>query len=100
MLEPAHIVGISKTRYVLATPRFLEWQRDLPPTDTNDPSASDPQDPRRRPARRRGDRRFRLPAAVVLVFESRIAHRPPSHRAPWCPRRSRAQFGVAGVRPG
>ena len=29
MLEPAHIVGISKTRYVLATPRCLEWRHAL-----------------------------------------------------------------------
>ena len=27
--EPAHIVGVSKTAYVLATPRCLEWRRDL-----------------------------------------------------------------------
>ena len=30
MLEPAHFVGISKTAYVLATPRCLEWRHDLP----------------------------------------------------------------------
>jgi hypothetical protein len=27
--EPAHIVGISETAYVLATPRCLDWRRDL-----------------------------------------------------------------------
>ncbi len=59
MLELAHIVGISKTTYVLATPRCLEWRRDPQATSTNhDPSESDSPDPCRRPARRhRGDRR-------------------------------------------
>ena len=70
--EPAHIVGVSKTAYVLATPRCLDWRRDLQRTSTNnDPSDSDSQDPRRRPARRhRGDRRSpRLPVAGVLVLD-------------------------------
>ena len=70
--EPAHIVGVSKTAYVLATPRCLQWRRDLQPTSTNsDPPDSDPQDPRRRPARRhRGDRRSpRPPVAGVLVLD-------------------------------
>src|SRR6266536_2063922 len=69
--ELAHLVGISKTTYVLATPRFLEWRHDLPRTSTNhDPSDSDSQDPCRRPAsRHRGDRRSpRLPAAGVLAL--------------------------------
>ena len=69
--EPAHIVGISKTTYVLATPRCLDWRHDLQRTSTNnDPSDSDSQDPCRRPARRhRGDRRGpRLPVAGVLVL--------------------------------
>ena len=70
--EPAHIVGVSKTAYVLATPRCLEWRRDLQRTSTNnDPPDSDSQDPCRRPARRhRGDRRSpRLPVAGVLVLD-------------------------------
>ena len=70
--EPAHIVGVSKTAYVLATPRCLEWRRDLQPTSTNnDPPDPDSQDPCRRPARRhRGDRRSpRLPVAGVLVLD-------------------------------
>jgi hypothetical protein len=33
--EPAHIVGISKTTYVPATPRCLDWRRDLQRTSTN-----------------------------------------------------------------
>ena len=64
--ELAHVVGISKTRYVLATRRCLEWRHDLRQTSTNnDPSDSDSQDPCRRPAgRHRGDRRSpRLPVA-------------------------------------
>ncbi|HMC71253.1 MAG TPA: hypothetical protein VKJ07_19010 [Mycobacteriales bacterium] len=35
MLEPAHIVGISKTTYALATPRCLEWRHGLQQTSTN-----------------------------------------------------------------
>jgi D-alanyl-D-alanine carboxypeptidase (penicillin-binding protein 5/6) len=35
MLEPAHIAGISKIAYVLATPRCLDWRRDLRATSTN-----------------------------------------------------------------
>ena len=72
MLEPAHIVGVSKTTYVLATPRCLDWRRDLQQTSTNNaPSDSDSQDPCRWPAsRHRGDRRSpRLPLARVLVLD-------------------------------
>src|SRR5918995_114877 len=44
MPEPAHIVGISKTAYVLATPRCLDCRRDPQQTSTNeDPSDSDSQ---------------------------------------------------------
>src|SRR6188768_4166572 len=80
MVEPAHIVGISKTAYVLATPRCLEWRRDPPRTSTTgDPSDSDSLDPCRRPARRRrGDRRPRPPVAGVLVLDGRITRRRPS----------------------
>ena len=40
--ELAHVVGISKTTDVLATPRCLEWRHDLQRTSTNDdPSDSD-----------------------------------------------------------
>src|SRR5919201_319173 len=108
--ELARFVGISKTPYVLATPRFLEWRHDLPRTSTNndasashtinDPSDSDSQDPSRRPARRhRGDRRPRLPVAGVLVLDGRITPRRPSQRAPWRAWRSAAQHGVAGTWP-
>ena len=42
MLELAHIVGISKTAYVLATPRCPDWRHGLQQTSTNnDPSDSD-----------------------------------------------------------
>ncbi len=66
--ELAHVVGISKTTYVLATPRCLDWRHDLQRTSTNnDPSDSDSQDPCRRPAsRHRGDRRSpRLPVLLA-----------------------------------
>ena len=74
--EPAHIAGVSKTAYVPATPRCLEWRRDLQRTSTNSaPSDPDSQDPCRRPARRhRGDRRGpRLPVAGVLVLDGVLA---------------------------
>ena len=78
MLGPAHIVVISKTGYVLATPRCLEWRHALPGTGTNNDSwNSDSLDPcRRRAGRRRGDRLSgRLPVARVLVVEGRITRR-------------------------
>src|SRR5207302_547813 len=40
MLEPAHIVRISKTTYVLATPRCLEWRHGLQQTSTNQHAAA------------------------------------------------------------
>src|SRR5215207_9467960 len=97
--EPAHIVGISKNAYVLATPGCLDWRRGLQQASTNsvlpDP---DSQDPRDRPGgRHRGDRLSpRLPVDGVLVldgvfaldavlaldgvlaFRDRTTHRPPS----------------------
>jgi hypothetical protein len=30
-----HILGVSKTTYVLATPRCVDWRRDLQRTGTN-----------------------------------------------------------------
>src|SRR5436190_681751 len=77
MLEAAHVVGISKTTYALATSRCLEWRRGLQHASTNhDPSVSDSQDPCRRPAgRHRG--RPRLPGAGVLVLDPRVTHRRP-----------------------
>jgi DNA-binding CsgD family transcriptional regulator len=82
--QPEHIVGISKTTYVLATPRCLEWRHDLQRTSTNN-DPSDSQDPCRRPAsRHRGARCSpRRPVAGVLVLDGRITHRRPSQRAPW-----------------
>jgi hypothetical protein len=71
-LEPAHIVGISKTTYVLATPRCRDWRRDPPPASTNDdPPDSDSLASCTRTARRhRGDRRSpQRPVAGVLVLD-------------------------------
>src|SRR5207342_2768838 len=58
MLEPAHIVGVSKTTYGLATARQLHWRRDRQrPFTNNVPPDSDSQDPRGQPAgRHRNDR--------------------------------------------
>src|SRR3954453_24247048 len=69
--EPAHIAGVSKTAYVPATPRCLEWRRDRQPTSTNDDrSGSDSQTPGHRPGRRdRGDRGPRLPVTGVVVAD-------------------------------
>src|SRR5215208_7965015 len=77
--ELAHVVGISKTPYVPATPRCLEWRHDLRQTSTSD-NPSDSQDPCRPAGRPRGDRRSpRLPVAGVLVLDGRITtHRRPS----------------------
>src|SRR3954454_19573199 len=75
--EPeAHIVGVSKIAYVLATPRCLQWRRDPQQTGTsNDPADPDSQAPWRRRARRhRGDRRSsRLHVAGVLVLHGAVA---------------------------
>ncbi len=71
MLEPPRIVGVSKTTYVLATPRSLDWMRGPKPDEHEQrPVGFDSQDPCRRRARRhRGDRRSRrLPAAGVLFL--------------------------------
>jgi D-alanyl-D-alanine carboxypeptidase (penicillin-binding protein 5/6) len=46
----AHIVGVSKTAYVLATPRCLKWRRDLQAASTNS-SAPYPNDRPLRPLR-------------------------------------------------
>src|SRR3954451_16939264 len=77
--EVAHVVGISKTGYVPATPRCLDWRYELlPPTATNnDPSDSDSQEPCHRLVdRHRGDRRTsRLPLAGIVVLDARITHR-------------------------
>jgi hypothetical protein len=75
MLRAAHIVGISKTAYVLATPRCLEWRHDLQRTSTNnDPSDSDSQDPCRRPAgRHRGGRRIARQPVASRARSSRTA---------------------------
>ena len=49
-----HIVGISKTAYVPATPRCLDWRRDLQRTSTN----NDPADP---------DPRIRVAGLLVVI---------------------------------
>jgi D-alanyl-D-alanine carboxypeptidase (penicillin-binding protein 5/6) len=48
MLEPAHIVGISKTAYVLATPRCLDWRRDPQRASTSSSPPYPIDHPRRR----------------------------------------------------
>src|SRR4051812_36998501 len=93
--ELAHIVGISKTPYVLATPRCLDWRGVLQRTSTTSGQGDpDSQPPRRRPAPQRGDRRRRrLCVAGVLVVDGVLApdgrgtHRRPSRRATWSTRR-------------
>src|SRR5258707_15778806 len=74
--ELAHIAGVSKTPYVLATPRCLQWRRDPQQTGTsNDPADPDSQAPCRRRARRhRGDRRsYRLQVAGGVVLDRALA---------------------------
>ena len=81
MLEPAHIVGISRIRYVPATPGCLEWRHGLQQTGTND-RRSDPDSQgscRRSPTRDRCDRRSpRPPVPGGLVLDGRITDRRPS----------------------
>src|SRR5260370_6898798 len=48
-----HIAGISKTTYVLATPRCLDWRHDLQGTSLRQPLPRQPA-PARRPPRRLG----------------------------------------------
>src|SRR3954453_17444197 len=92
--EVAHIVGISKTGYVPATPRCLEWRHDLPRTSTNN-DPPDSEDPARESAHRHhGDRRSpRLPVAGVLALCGRTTRRPGA----W---RNALEHGVAGIWPG
>src|SRR3954454_13752203 len=75
--EPeAHIVGVSKIAYVLATPRCLQWRRDPQQTGTsNDPADPDAQAPCCRRARRhRGDRRSsRVQVGRVVVLAGALA---------------------------
>ena len=109
--EPAHIAGVSKTAYVLATPRRLQWRRDLQRASTNStPPDPDSQDPGRRPARRsRGGRRPRLSGRSprsrgILVLRRQLPSRPP-RRAPWSPRApgvasQRARVGALGEADG
>ena len=89
--EPAHIAGVSKTAYVLATPRCLEWRRDLQPArDHTAPPDPDPQDARRRPARRpRGDRGSPRPPVAGVLAVVGAADRRSRPRATSCARRGR-----------
>ena len=79
--ERAHIVGISKTAYVPATPRCLDWRHDLQRTSTNhDPSDSDPLGPGRRPARSSSRRSPQSSATGSPASSSSMAARPRPHR--------------------
>ncbi len=69
--EPAHIVGVSKTAYVPATPRCLEWRRDLQRASTN----STPPDPDSH-AESRGS------ARVLGAIAAALGHQLPAS----CPR--------------
>src|SRR6185437_12968257 len=79
MLGPAHIVGISKTAYGLATPRRLEWRHDLRGENLVPPSPPPPCAARcgTRPVRRRhGARRTPPPArrqGAHLPVDGRLA---------------------------
>jgi hypothetical protein len=75
-LGPAHIARVSKTAYVPATPRCLQWRRDPQQTGTShDPADPDAQAACRRRARRhRGDRRSsRLPVAGAVALHGLLA---------------------------
>jgi DNA-binding response OmpR family regulator len=71
--ELAVVVGISKTTYVLATPRCLVWRRAPQTTSTNnDPSDSDSLDPFRREVYRDG-RYVALTRKQFAVLEVLVA---------------------------
>src|SRR6266508_611948 len=93
MLEPAHIAGISKIAYVLATPRCLHWRRDLQRASANS-SPPCPIDRPRRPLcpygmsqtlqRHHGrtapyGRRRALLGAVLAVILAATAFAAPRH---------------------
>jgi hypothetical protein len=70
MLEPARIVGVSKTGYGPATPRRLHWRRGSKRAETKDISPRpDPQDPGCRRARRGRRDRGQLPVAGILLTD-------------------------------
>src|SRR4029453_10196673 len=72
--ERAHIVGVSKTACVLATPLSLHWRHDSTPTISTNNEPADSLAPCRRPDSRPSSdpRSPRLPVAEFLVFLGRI----------------------------
>ena len=72
--EPAHIVGVSKTAYVLATPRCLEWRRDL-------------QRPARTTIRRTRIRRIRVAGLLVAIaaIAAALGHQSPASSSSTAP---------------
>ena len=65
--EPAHIAGVSKTTYAPATPRCLDWRRDLQRTSTNE----DPPDSIRRP-------RVAALLVVIAAIAAALGHQSPA----------------------
>ena len=101
--EPAHIAGVSKTAYVPATPRCLQWRRDLQRASTNsappDPDSQDAASPAcssssgrsPRPSapsrRRRSSSTASSPSTAPRLVDRSASTLP--QRAPWCARRGR-----------
>src|SRR5437588_11244075 len=94
MLTSRRIAGISKTTYVLATPRCLKWRHDLQRTSTSSPPFPIDHPRCLFSSRRDAYRCPQLPVVGGLVFVGKIT--PPrgaaraaltrqySRRPPWC----------------
>ena len=93
--EPAHIAGVSKTAYVPATPRCLQWRRDLQrdqheqrPAGSGSAGSASPacSSSSRRSPRALGDRSR---ASSSTASRREATHRRPARRASPCARRGR-----------
>ena len=103
MLEPARIVGVSKTAYAPATPRSLDWRRDPQPAEHEQHTAGFGLAGSVPPACSSSSRRsptalgYQLPASSSSAASSVLARRPrdghithrrPSQRASWSSQRA------------
>ena len=80
MLEPARIVGVSKTTYALATPRSLNWMRGPNQTSTNNT-------PRIRARRIRAAGVLVVIAAIAVAVGYQLPASSSSAASSRCPRR-------------
>ena len=92
MLGPAHIVGVSKTAYVLATPRCLHWRRDLQRNQherrSTGPGSAGSVSPACSSSSRRSPRPSATRSPAILVLDPRRPHHPSTAPAARTPVRS------------